>query len=68
MKKKKTKKKSEILAFKPLLQEIQLKILTSRKIFWSSNILSFEIKKKKIHTAEAYWNGAKLNYIPPYLW
>ena len=34
----KTRKKHEILAFSPLLQEIRLKGLTSRKIFWSSNI------------------------------
>ena len=31
-------KKREIFAFKPLLQEIRLKNLTIRKIFWSSNI------------------------------
>ena len=35
---KKHKKKHDILALKPLLQEIQLKNLTIRKIFWSSNI------------------------------
>ena len=34
----KNKKKHEILAFKPLLQEIRLKNLTVRKIFWSFNI------------------------------
>ena len=34
----KTRKKREILAFSPLLQEIRLKDLTSRKIFWSSYI------------------------------
>ena len=38
VKQKKHKKKHEILAFKPLLQEIRLKNLTSRKIFCSSNI------------------------------
>ena len=31
-------KKHEILVFKPLLQEIQLKNLTIRKLFWSPNI------------------------------
>ena len=31
-------KKHEILAFKSLLEEIRLKNLTIRKIFWSSNI------------------------------
>ena len=38
IKQKKHVKKREILAFKPLLQEIRLKNLTSRKIFWRSNI------------------------------
>ena len=38
VKQKKYEKKHEILAFKLLLQEIWLKNLTSRKIFWSSNI------------------------------
>ena len=38
VKQKRHVKKHEILAFKPLLQNIQLKNLTSRKIFWSSNI------------------------------
>ena len=44
--KKTHKKKHQILAFKPLLQEITLKNPTIRKIFLSSNVLSFEIKKK----------------------
>ena len=35
---KKTWEKHEILSFKPLLQAIQLKNLTIRKIFWSANI------------------------------
>ena len=39
VKQKKHVKKRDILAFiKPLLQEIQLKNLSSRKIFWSSHI------------------------------
>ena len=38
VKQKKHIKKRQILDFKPLLQEIQLKNLTIRKIFWSSNI------------------------------
>ena len=46
----KPRKKREILAFTPLPQEVQLKNLTIRKIFWSSN-------------TKAYRNGAKLNYI-----
>ena len=52
IKQKKHVKKREILAFKPLLQEIWLKNLTSRKIFWKNN-------------TEVYQNGAKLNYIHP---
>ena len=55
-------KKPEILA---LLQEIWLKHLTSRKLFWSSNI--YALKLKKIPAAEAYRNGAKLNYVHPSL-
>ena len=38
VKQKKHVKKREILAFKSLLQEIQLKNLPTRKIFWSPNI------------------------------
>ena len=38
VKQKKHVKKREIFTFKPLLQEIRLKNLTIRKIFWSSNI------------------------------
>ena len=38
VKQKKYEKKHEILAFKPLLQEMLLKNLTSRKLIWSSNI------------------------------
>ena len=38
IKQKKRKEKHEILAFKPLLQEIRLEILTIRKSFWGSNI------------------------------
>ena len=38
VKQKKHKKKHKILAFKPFLQEIRLKNLTSRKIFWSSDV------------------------------
>ena len=38
VKQKKHVKKREIFAFKPLLQEIRLKNLIIRKIFWSSNI------------------------------
>ena len=38
VKQRKHKKKPRILAFKPLLHEIQLKNLTIRKIVWSSNI------------------------------
>ena len=34
-------KKHEILTFKPLLQEIELKNLTIRKLFLSSNIYTF---------------------------
>ena len=37
-KQKKHEKKHEILAFKLLLKEMQLKNLTIRKIFWISNI------------------------------
>ena len=39
--KQKNKKKHEILAFKPLLQEIELKNLTIRKLFLSSNIYTY---------------------------
>ena len=38
VKEKKHMKKHETLAFKLLLQEIQLKNLTIRKLFWSYNI------------------------------
>ena len=39
--KQKNNKKHEILTFKPLLQEIELKNLTIRKLFLSSNIYTF---------------------------
>ena len=35
---KKHLKKREVFAFKPLLQELGLENLTTRKIFWSSSI------------------------------
>ena len=56
-------KKQKNFPFKPLLQEIRLKNLSIRKIFLSSNILSFEIKKT--HAVEVYRNVTKLNYIHP---
>ena len=52
---KKYKKKHEILAFKPLIQEIWLKNLTSRKFFRTLEVhLSFKIKKKNVM---AMWNS-----------
>ena len=59
VKQKKHEKKLEILAFKPLLQDIQLRNLASERCSEAcSNI---------IFTVEAYRNGVKLNYVPP-LW
>ena len=63
VKQEKHKKKHEIFTFKPLLQEIWLKNLTSRKLFWSST--SKLQNKKKKPTAKACRNGAKLNYVHP---
>ena len=59
----KNEKEHEILAFKPLLQEMRLKNLTVRKIFWSSNILA--LKEKKCCQSLQKWGRIKL-YSPPY--
>ena len=58
VKQKKHKKNHEILAFKPLLQEIWLKNLTSRKIF-------FEIKKNTSCRSLQKWSEIEL-YSPLY--
>ena len=63
VKQKKHKKKHKILAFKPLLQEIWLKNLTSRA-FLKLQHLSFKIKKIPA-AGRACRNGAKLNYVHP---
>lgn len=61
VKQKKHKKKHENLVFKPLLQEIWLKNLTIRKLFWSS-----KFSKRKKHATKSYRNWiSKLNYVQP---
>ena len=62
VKQKKHTKKHGSLTFKPLLQEIQLKNLSES----FSKALTFKLWNKKMHAAETYRNGAKLNYIYPY--
>ena len=56
VKQKKHKKKHENLVFKPLLQEIWLKNLTIRKLFWSS-----KFSKKKKHATKSYRNWIMFN-------
>ena len=66
VKQKKYEKKYEILAFKLLIQEIRLKNLTSKTIFWSSNNLNLEIKKKKkSYRSLQKWSEIEL-YSHPY--
>ena len=62
--KEKKHKKHKILAFKPILQEIQMKNLTSRKIFWSTNI-KFWNKKNTYCRSLPKWSKIEL-YSPPY--
>ena len=58
-------KKPEILVFKPLLQDIRLKNLTSRKIFWSSNIYGLKFKKNKCCQSLPKWSKIEF-YSPPF--
>ena len=51
------------MAFKPLLQEIQLKPWLLERV---SEALTSKLWNKNIHAVEAYRNGAKLNYVHPY--
>ena len=59
---KNTSKNMKFWPLNPYYKRSNWTNLTSRKIFWS---LTSKLWNKKIHTAEAYWNGAKLNYIQP---
>ena len=63
VKQKKHVKERKILAFKPLLQKIRLKNLTSRKIFWSSYI-KFLNKKNTYCQSLMKWSEIEL-YWPP---
>ena len=63
---KNTSKNMKFWPLNPYYKRSNWKNLTSRKILWS---LTSKLWNKKIHTAEAYWNGAKLNYwiLPVFL-
>ena len=58
---KKRERKHEILAFKSLLEEIRLKKVAIRKIFWSSNITALQDRKYKLQK----WSEIEL-YLSPY--
>ena len=67
LKRKKHKKKHEILAFRPLLQEIRLKTLTIRKVFWSSKSKFWNLKKKTCCRSLPKWIEIEL-FSPPPIW
>ena len=63
LKLKKHEKKHEISAFKSLLKDL-IEKSGQQKAFLKLQHLSFKMKKK-LPAAEAYRNGAKLNYVHP---